>query len=76
MKTKELWRWRLRDEITGKTYTTRCVMTEADALDRDSQAVRVEWSKEVLLVPESDNEARHLRASSMLLPKVAPGGGE
>ena len=69
MRPTEFWRWRLRREITGKTYTTRYVMTEADALDRDPQAARVEWSKEVRLVPENDDEMARMRTSTLLAPK-------
>lgn len=46
MKTKELWRWRLRNKITGRPYTSRYVMTEADAMELDPLAERVAFSKE------------------------------
>ena len=32
MPTKHLWRWRLTSEVTGRRYTSRWVMSEADAL--------------------------------------------
>jgi hypothetical protein len=46
MKTLVRWRWRVHQEFTGKVYTTRHHMTEADALATDPQAIRVELSRE------------------------------
>jgi hypothetical protein len=56
MRTLVKWRWRVRNAITGKLYTTRYAMTEADALDLDPLAVRLEFSEEVRLTPETADE--------------------
>ena len=71
MKTKEFWRWRLHNGITGRLYSSRYDMTEADALAVDPAAARVPGSKQVRLVPENDDEMQRLRASSILMPKPA-----
>ena len=44
-------------------------MTEADALDRNPQAVRIASSLEVRTVPENEDEMDRLRASAMLHPR-------
>ena len=44
----ELWRWRLRNPVTGRLFTSRYAMTEADALDVDPLAVRLPCSKVAL----------------------------
>ena len=64
MKTKELWR--LRSEITGRLYSSRYVMTEADAMELDPLAERVAFSKEARLVPENDIEMDQLRDAQSL----------
>jgi len=69
MKSKELWRWRLRNPVTGRLFTSRSAMTEADALDADPLAVRLPYSKQVRLVPENDDEMDRLRTSTMVVPK-------
>jgi hypothetical protein len=56
----KLWRWRMHG-INGKLYTTRYVMTEAEALQLDPQGQRVQASLEARQVPETANE--HQRAS-------------
>ncbi len=58
MKPTEFWLWRIRDERNGKFYKTRHRMTEADALARHPEAVRVEGSLEVRDLPETEEELR------------------
>jgi hypothetical protein len=48
----ELWRWRVRDRLTGKLYVTRYLMTEDEAQVRHREAEKVEWSLEVRRGPE------------------------
>jgi hypothetical protein len=74
MKPKEFWRWRLRSEITGRLYSSRYDMAEADALAVDPKAERLPGSKRVRMVPENDDEMQRLRASSILVPKASPLG--
>lgn len=62
MQTIDLWRWRITDPATGRTYTTRHRMTEAYALSTDPQAQRVAGSLEQRQVPESADEAIGLQA--------------
>jgi hypothetical protein len=64
-----MWRWRLHSQISGKLYITRYAMTEADALELDPLAERLDFSKEVRLVPETEAEMDQLRTSSMLRPR-------
>jgi hypothetical protein len=71
MKPLELWRWRLHDAVTGRPYTSRFDMTEADALNADPLAVRLPYSLQARLVPENDDEMDRLRASSILVPKTS-----
>jgi len=56
MHTVDLYRWRLVDSWTGKTYITRCRMSEADALDLDPHAQRIEGSLERRTVPDGPHE--------------------
>jgi len=62
MKQLELWRWRMRDH-RGMVHATRFALTEADALARDPQAVRVPGSREVRTVPADDAELGTAMAS-------------
>jgi len=41
-----LWRWRIRDPLTGKWRATRCRMTEAEALARFPEAQQIEHTRE------------------------------
>ncbi len=59
MHTIELWRWRLTDPASGRTYNTRHVMTEADALALDPRAQRVEHTRELRSVPDGPHEHAH-----------------
>ena len=47
-----LYRWRIRDEVTGRMRTTRHHMTEADALARHPEAERLDDTREVREVPD------------------------
>jgi hypothetical protein len=59
MRTIELWRWRVRG-LNGRQHVTRYAMTEAEALQRDPQAVRVVGTIEVREVPETAAEVARL----------------
>ncbi len=41
-----LWRWRIRDERTGRWRETRYHMTEAEALTRHPGAQKIESSRQ------------------------------
>jgi hypothetical protein len=69
IKTIEVWRWRLRGDITGKPYVTRHLMTETDALHCDPLAERIASSLEVRMAPENEEETQRLRASAIFMPK-------
>jgi hypothetical protein len=59
MRTIELWRWRVRG-LNGRQHVTRYAMTEAEALQRDPEAVRVEGTLEIREVPENAAEVARL----------------
>lgn len=65
MKPIEKWRWRIHG-INGRTHVTHYSMTEGDALECDPQAERLDWTREVRPVPETEAELQALCASSML----------
>lgn len=52
MRTIELHRWRITDPATGRRYTTRHAMTEADAKATDPAAEPVPGTREVRAAPE------------------------
>jgi hypothetical protein len=56
MKRIQVWRWRLHNKTTGRTYMSHRFMTEAEALARDPLAVRIEWLAAWKWVPESTVE--------------------
>ena len=57
MKKVEYWYWRMRSETAPhKITTTRWRMPEAEALERDPNAVRVPGTLEVRELPETDEE--------------------
>jgi hypothetical protein len=66
MPTIEKWRWRLKASTTGKLYTTRHLMTEAEALAQDPAAERLPHSRVVIdagavpLVTPRQSQARPL----------------
>lgn len=57
MQTIELYRWRVTDPATGSRYTTRHLMTEADAKATDPAAELVPGTREVRPVLEDPFEA-------------------
>ena len=61
MNRLELWRFRVRDPITGKRYVTRYVTTEQDAKERYPDAERVEGTLEVREVIEGQSTGTFLR---------------
>ena len=50
-RTIELWLWRVTDPVSHRRYITRYRMPEADALDLDPAAERVQGSLESRQVP-------------------------
>jgi hypothetical protein len=57
MKRRELWRWRCYDPARRKHFTTRYVLSEADApLHYPDGCEKVEGSLEVRMVRETDAE--------------------
>jgi hypothetical protein len=59
VKTIQVWRWWITDELRGKRHATRHHMTEADALATDPKAERVEGSMRELRMPEGPHEHEH-----------------
>ena len=59
MHSIDLYRWRLVDSWTGKTYTTRCLMSAADVFELDPHAQCVEGSLERRTVPDGPHEHAH-----------------
>ena len=64
MHTIVLYRWRLVDSWTGKTYTTRCRMSAADAFILDPHAQRIEGSLERRTVTDGSHEHAHTNLRS------------
>jgi hypothetical protein len=65
MKQVEVWKWRVR-ALNGRVHVTRYRMTPEEARLRDPAAVRVEGSREVREVPETDAEvARSMPGTTM-----------
>jgi hypothetical protein len=57
MKKVEYWKWRMKAETHGgKVYNTRHEMTEAEALRKDPNAVRVPGSMRIIEVAETPDE--------------------
>jgi hypothetical protein len=56
MKRVQLWRWRLHNKKTGRTYISHRFMVESEALAKDPLAVRIEWLTAWIWVPESTAE--------------------
>jgi hypothetical protein len=48
------WLWRVTNPRTGKRYTTRYRMTEADARDTDPTAEKIESSRVLIAGPALD----------------------
>ena len=70
MRRVQLWRWRLHNKTTGRTYISHRFMFEAEALARDPLAVRIEWLTVWKWVPEStDDKVESPKAD---LPEAVP----
>jgi len=60
----ELWHWRVTDKVSRRHFITRRRMTQADALDFDPAAERVEGSLERRIVRPGPLSPNHERASA------------
>lgn len=56
MHTITRWRWRVLDPERGIRYATRHHMTEAEALETDPGAERIEATRQNLEVPDNVDE--------------------
>ncbi|MBK7459651.1 MAG: hypothetical protein IPJ42_14980 [Betaproteobacteria bacterium] len=59
----ELWHWRVTDKVSRRHFITRHRMTQADALDFDPAAERVEGSLERRVVRCDPRSIQHQRLS-------------
>ena len=59
--TIELWHWRVTDKVSRRCFITRHRMTQADALDFDPAAERVEGSLEQRDVCDDPRPIKHER---------------
>lgn len=55
----ELWHWRVTDKVSRRSFITRHPMTEAQALDFDPAAVRMEGSRVRRVVHEDLPSIKH-----------------
>ena len=53
----EYWRWRIYDEARNRWSDTRHLMTETDALLHHPGAIRIEGSREVRVLSETDEDS-------------------
>ena len=60
----ELWHWRVTDKVSRRHFITRHRMTQADALDFDPAAERVEGSLERRVVRIDALSIQHQLASA------------
>ena len=60
----ELWHWRVTDKVSRRHFITRHRMTQADALDFDPAAERVEGSLERRVVRSGPRSTQHQRPSA------------
>lgn len=60
----ELWHWRVTDKVSRRDFITRHRMTQADALDFDPAAERVEGSLERRVVRCDPRSIQHQRPSA------------
>jgi hypothetical protein len=56
LKRIPLYRWRLHSKTTGRAYISHTYLTEAEAVKKDRQAERLEWSAVWVWVPDSPEE--------------------
>jgi len=60
----ELWHWRVTDKVSRRQFITRHRMTQADALDFDPAAERVEGSFERRVLRHDPRAIKHERRSA------------
>ena len=60
----ELWHWRVTDKVSRRPFITRHRMTQADALDFDPAAERVEGSLDRRVVRGDPRSIQHERPSA------------
>jgi hypothetical protein len=60
----ELWHWRVTDKVSRRQFITRHRMTQADALDFDPAAERVEGSLDRRVVRGDPRSIPHERPSA------------
>lgn len=62
--TLELWHWRVTDKVSRRQFITRHRMTQADALDFDPAAERIEGTLERRVVRADPWSIRHERMAA------------
>jgi hypothetical protein len=60
----ELWHWRVTDKVSRRSFITRHPMTEAQALDFDPAAERIEGSRVQRVVRDDSPSVKHERMAS------------
>ena len=60
----ELWHWRVTDKMSRRSFITRHPMTEAQALDFDPAAERIEGSLVRRVAPDVMGSIKHERAAA------------
>ena len=60
----ELWHWRVTDKVSRRCFITRHRMTQADALDFDPFAERIEGSLERRVVRHDPWSIEHERPTA------------
>ena len=60
----ELWHWRVTDKVSRRSFITRHPMTEAQALDFDPAAERIEGSLVLRLVRDHLPSVKHERMAA------------
>jgi len=60
----ELWYWHVTDKVSRRCFITRHRMTQADALDFDPAAQRVEGSLERRVVRHDPRSIKHEHLSA------------
>jgi len=60
----KLWHWRVTDKVSRRHFITRYRMTQADALDFDPAAERIEGSLERRVVRDDPRSIKHERMAA------------
>ncbi len=60
----ELWHWRVTDRVSRRSFITRHPMTEAQALDFDPAAERIEGSRVLRVAPDVMGSIKHERMAA------------